>query len=421
MHRRTRRRLTSGAFSLLVVAILSAALAACSSSSKGFGQLTTDGTVRLTPVNGSSRLIRTGAAVHAGDVIQVMAGTAAVQLVPSGVVQLRKGSQISLGTPLRLLSGSALLEPIGRTLQLATNRATLVMPGGAAELMMAADGSVVAKVYQSTARLDVAGGGGVGISAPREVDLGASGSAPVQVVPLRYQASDPWDHLYLAEPEQISTQLGAAVTGFNAQVPAGEGNNPAFYQMLEPDLATRGDFVPAFEAVSQNASLPSSATMPGDYLMASIIALRGTHGSFEQRMTGELAFFAQGAPWGFVAYDQGVNDLTGVLNDMLTAIGRAKLPVTGPSSPQIAIAPPPATATTAPPTTPSRGRSSPSTTTTLPPTPGHVQKPPATTTTTAPPLIQLPVPVIPGPLGNILNPLLDPIIQALNNILSGKG
>ncbi|HEX3424571.1 MAG TPA: hypothetical protein VHT30_00460 [Acidimicrobiales bacterium] len=419
MQRRERHRLTSAAVGLAVAAVFSSALAACGSSSKGFGQLTTDGTVRVIPAKGSSHLVHTGNAVHAGDVIQVMTGSAAVQFQPSGVVQLRKGSEISLGDPFRLLSGSALLEPIGRTLQLATNRATLVMPGGAAQLTMAADGSVVAKVYQSTARLDVAGGSAVSISAPREVDLSSSPSAPVQVVPLRYQDTDSWDHVYLAGPEQISTQLGAAVTGFNAQVPAGEGENPAFYQMLEPQLASRSDFIPAFEAVAQNAALPSSATMPGDYLIASIIALRGTHGSFEQRMTGELAFFAQGAPWGFVAYDQGVSDLTGVLNDMLTAIGRAKLPVTGPSAPQITIAPPSATVSTPPPTIPSRGSSSPTTTTTIPVTPGRVQNPPPATTTTEPPVIQLPL--IPGPLGNILNPLLDPILQALNNILSGKG
>jgi hypothetical protein len=39
---------------------------------------------------------------------------------------------------------------------------------------------------------------------------------------------------------------------------------------------------------------------------------------------------------------------------------------------------------------------------------------------TGPPLIQLPVPVLPGVLGTLLNPLIDPLIQALNNLLGGK-
>jgi hypothetical protein len=162
------------------------------------------------------------------------------------------------------------------------------------------------------------------------------------------------------------------------------------------------------------ASAPST---PGDYLIATVIALHGTRGTLSDRMHDELVFKAQNADWGLVAYDQGVTDLLGVLNDVLAAIGRAKLPFAGGSA-QVAVTPTtaitplptgraqlPIPTTAAPTTTPSRGSASP-----------H-QLP---TTTTSPPLLQLPrLPATGDPLGPILNPLLNPLIDALNALLAG--
>lgn len=289
--------------------------------------------------------------------------------------------------------------------------ANFVVGSGVAQLAVGsvADG-VLAKVYVGSAHLDIAGNPPARISAPREITLAPETRLPVQAQPLRYQDSDAWDHMYLSDAEVLSTQLGAAATGFDAQVPASEGHDPVFYQALLPALVAQPDFATAFASIEHTPAAGLSAK-PGDYLIASVIALRGTRGTFQSRLTDELVFAGQGAPWGFVAYDQGVTDLTGVLNDVLGAIGRSSGSSGGPAS-QIAIGPPAAS-------TPStRPRTTPTTVTTIPANPRQ-PRPTTTTTTVPPPLIAAPAPVPPGLLGSLLNPLLDPLINALNNILSG--
>ncbi|MGH9125935.1 MAG: hypothetical protein ACRDZ8_14585 [Acidimicrobiales bacterium] len=410
---------------LLLAAAASLGLAACSgSSTKGIGQLTVVGVVRVTPSHGSAHLVHTGYTFHAADMVQVVNGDAAIDLAPSGMVLMRPGTNLVLGPTLRLVVGDILVQPAGHTIKVATPEATLVVPSGAIQLAMPTAGNLGVKVYQSTANVEVAGSPPVAIAAPRQVVLTSQTQPPLQVVPLQYRDDDTWDRQYLAQAVEVSTQLAAAATGFNAQIPAADASDVAFYQALLPQLAGRADFVQAFDAVIQHQATPSAKSMAGDYLMASIIALRGARGSLQDRMNAELAFFAQGAPWGFVAYDQGVTNLSGVLSDVLGAIGRATLPSSG-SSPQIALPPlsttspttvPPATKT--PTSTPTAIGPPVTTPTTVPATP---TKPTGPTTTTVPPLIQLPVPIIGGPLGNVLDPLLDPIIQTLNNILAGKG
>jgi hypothetical protein len=414
-----RRVAVAGALAGTLVAV---GLAGCGAGGTGLGRLTVDGQVQVTSVHGAAHGARSGEVLRSGDIVTVSSGAAAVRLLPGGQLQLRPGTQLDVDKTSRLLSGAVLIQPAGRPVRVSALASTLVVTTGVAQLAIGSPtAGLTAKVYQATAELDIAGNPPAAIAAPREVRLTPQTLLPVQPTPLQYQDSDPWDHLYLADAELISTQLSAAATGLNAQVPASQGKDPAFYQQLLPSLSGQPDFAGAFQIVQrQQPAGGGGGSKPGDYLIASVIAMRGSRGSFESRLSAEMSFFSQGAPWGFVAYDQGVLDLTGVLNDVLAGINRATLPVSGAPASQIALGPPATTAPT-PTTRPSRPTQSVTTTTTTPANPRQPHPPvPPTTTTTAPqPLIQLPVPVLPGVLGSLLNPLIDPLIQALNNLLGG--
>lgn len=403
----------------VLVSVITLGLAGCSHASTGFGRLTVDGQVQVAPPGGAPRSAGSGAILRAGDRVQVTAGQVAIRLPSGGVLELRAGSQITIGKTPRLTSGAVLIQPNNVALQVSAQTATVVVPSGGAQLAVGSIATgLVVKVYQATSFLDIVGNPPSPIVAPRQVSLTPETRLPVQALPLQYLDTDPWDRLYLAEAATISTQLAAAAAGFNAQVPANAGTSAGFYEQLLPSLNGQPDFQSAFDQVRSQQPAGPLAAKPGDYLIAAVIALRGKHGTFSTRLNNELVFAAQGAPWGFVAYDQGVTDLSGVLNDVLAAIGRASLPLTGAPASQIAIGPPPSAGT--PPTTrPARPPATTPTTTT--PTNPRQPHQSTTTSTTTLPLLHLPVPLLPGPLGSILDPLLDPLIQALNNILSGKG
>jgi hypothetical protein len=410
------RRVVAGT---LVATVLAVGLAGCGHSSNGMARLTTNGQVQIIPAKGDPRQAHNGEVLHAGDRVEVTAGQAALSLVPAGVLQLRTGTQITVDTTPQLTGGAVLIQPVGRELRVAAQRATLVVPAGVAQLDVGSiAASLTAKVYQATSHLDIPGNPAVAIAAPRQITLTPETHLPVGASPLQYLDSDAWDHLYLATAMTVSAQLAAAANGFNAQLSANQGKDAAFYQQLLPALSGRSDFVDAFSSAQKQQPIGAApAAKPGDYLIASVIAMRGTRGNLESRLSNELVFVAQGASWGFVAYDQGVTDLTGVLADVVAAIGRAALPFTGAPASQIAIGPPGGGTT---PTTRPGTRPPPTTT---PPTtiPSNPRPPRPVTTTTTPPGGLLPVPLLPGPLGSILNPLLDPLIQALNNILAGRG
>lgn len=403
----------------LLATVAAVGLAACGGSSNGMARLTTNGQVQVIPVKGDPRQAHNGDVLHAGDRVEVTDGQAALSLVPSGVLQLRTGSQITIDKTPRLTSGAVLIQTVGRELRVSAQRATLVVPSGVAQLDVGTiAASLTAKVYQATSHLDIPGNPAATLAAPRQITLTPETHLPIGASPLQYEDSDSWDHLYLATAVTVAAQLGAAATGFNAQLSANQGKDASFYQQLLPALSGHADFGDAFSTAEKQQPIGTApAAKPGDYLIASVIALRGSRGSLVSRLGDELVFIAQGANWGFVAYDQGVTDLTGVLADVVAAIGRAALPFTGAPASQIAIGPPAGSPT---PTTRPATRTTPTTTTTVPANP---RPPRQVTTTTTPPggLLQLPVPLLPGPLGSILNPLLDPLIQALNNILAGHG
>jgi hypothetical protein len=425
------RRRTSIAVLGVIVAV---GLAGCAHTTNGLARLSFAGQVFVAKAGGIAHRAHNDQVLEAGDQVRVATGQADIRLAGSGVLQLRAGSKLTMAATPSLNAGDVLIQPSDQTIRVSAQQATLVVASGAAQFAVDTPttpvastpvaSTLVAKVYQGTSKLDVAGHVPATIAAPREIDLSPDSHFPLAAVPLHYSAKDAWDVLYLGAAVSISSDLAAAAAGFNAQVPATMGDTASFYQQLVPTLGGQSDFVATFDAIEQSEPA-ANVVKPGDYLIASVIALRGNQGSFARRLIGALTFSAQGAPWGFVAYDQGVTDLDGVFNDVLAGIGRASLPFSTTSPNQIAIGPPstvakPATGSSSPAvTTPTTSPTTPTTNPTVTTTPNQGHSP--TTPTTVPPLIQLPVPLVTGPLGSILNPLLDPLIQALNNILAGKG
>lgn len=412
--RRARHGAQAAVTGTLLATTIAFGLAGCGGSgNRGVGRLDVNGQVTVTSAHGATHTGSSGLVLQTGDRIQVTSGEAMVSLVPNGQLHLRAGTVLTMNKTPDLADGSVLVQPSGTAVRVSAERATLDVVSGAAQLSVGSGTSdLTAKVYQATSRLDVPGNPSVTVAAPRQVILTADTHLPVAPVPLQYRDGDSWDRLFLATAVSISTQLGAAVSGFDAQLASNQGMDASYYQQLLPALSGRSDFVSAFETVEKQ---PAAQARPGDYLIASDIALRGKRGSFTDRLNGELLFASQGASWGFVAYDQGVTDLNGVLSDVLAAIGRAALPFTGTPNPQIAIGPP---ATTTPPTT----RPPRTTPTTVPATSSPTRNTPTTPPTTAPPAVTPTTApgVLPGVLGQLLNPLLDPLLQALNNILGGK-
>ena len=400
---------------VVLVFLIPIGLAACGRTSSGLGRLTVTGEATLTRLHGTAQNASSGAEVRAGDRVEVSSGEVVVSL-HGGVLHLRSGADLVVDATPRLNAGSVLIQPNGASMSVSALRGTLVVPKGVAQLAVGpVTANLTAKVYTAVSQLVIRGNPSVPIAAPRQVTLTPDTRLPVTAGPLQYQAADVWDHLYLGPAVSVSDQLAAAANGFNAQLSATQGKDASFYQQLLPDLNGRPDFVAAFYTAQHDQPLAGApAAKPGDYLIASVIALRANGGSLVNRLNDELLFYAQGANWGFVAYDQGVTDQTGVLNDLLGAIGRASLPISGTSPSQIAIGPPPSTATTPttrPPTQP--------TTAPVPTSPRVTGPPPVTTPTTNPLTIPAPSPSPPGILGGLLNPLLDPLINALNNILGG--
>lgn len=400
---------------VVLACLIPIGLAACGRTHSGLGRLTVTGDATLTRLHGTAQKATSGAELRAGDRVQVSSGEAQIT-VHGGVLHLRSGADLVVDATPHLNFGSILVQPSGAGLSVAALRATLVVPKGVAQLAVGpVTANLTAKVYTAASQLDIPGNPAVTIAAPRQVTLTPDTRLPVSADPLQYQAADAWDHQYLGTAVSIADQLAAAANGFNAQLSATQGKDASFYQQLLPDLNSRPDFVAAFYTAEHDQPLAGSpAAKPGDYLIASVIALRANGGSLVNRLNDELLFHSQGANWGFVAYDQGVTDLTGVLNDLLGAIGRASLPLSGASPSQLAIGPPPTIATTPTTRPPTRTTTAPGSTSprvTVPTTP--------TTPTTNPLTIPAPAPSPPGILGGLLNPLLDPLINALNNILGG--
>lgn len=394
-------RRPSSALVALAATFLLLGLAACSSSSPpAGGRLTVEGQAEvLRP--GEDRLEVTGSRdLEAGDRIRIRQGTAVIRLPDDRVLELRTGTDLEM----RSVEEPVGVRPIlmGGDLLVVSDAAPFVVGLPNAEVAVHGDArisrgvSLLVAVYQGTAQLSAAGST-LTVPALRQAALPATGQFPDHVTPLEYSPDDAWDQRYLSDAIDLGNQLSGRSDGFAAQLGPNEGRSADFFKELYPRLAEE----PAF-----TASLLNPIRSPGETLVGAAITLEGTRGTFAERWAAVFGFRDQGAAWGLVALDQGV-DRVPLLATIDAAIARGTTEFAQGPTPGAPGSPPPPRGGTA---TTVRPRPTP---TTVPARP----RPGVTTTTTTPRPSGPTTTVVTGPL-NTGTPL-DDTVNSLVNTLTG--
>jgi len=390
---------------LLIVLAASVGLGACSrSGTPSAGRLTVDGQAEISRAGEERHEVAGARDLRTGDRVRVLQGTAEIRLPGNRRVELRLGSEVELqpdgsgkGARTALLAGDALLTSGDSPLLVTLGGPEITVTGVArASRGLAA---LVASYQGSTVLRSSGGGRSIDVPALRQGAVPATGAFPAKPSPLEASAADTWDQRFLSDAIELGGQLAARSQGFSAQLGPTDGRSAAYFRSLFPRLAAE----PAFEPSLVNPRRP-----PGETLVGASIALQGTRGGFGDRWAAVFTFHDEGAPWGLVALDQGVNRVP-LLETIEGAIGRTPTtfageppgggPVSlpspsGPSAPATTVAPRSTT------TTPGGGRP-PAPTTTAPST-----RPPSPTTTAAP-----------GPL-NTGSPLIDDTVNSLVDTLT---
>jgi hypothetical protein len=234
---------------------------------------------------------------------------------------------------------------------------------------------------------------------------------PESPSPLVLNSVDPWDRRELGAAIDLTDQLDAASHGFTASVPTGLPISAGFYRsaltqlpvsftdaLLSPGPATAPEPTGVAVAAGQRA--------PGEVLVGAAIVVQGRSGTFGGRWQSVFAFRDAGAAWGLVALDQGV-DPSGLLNVLTGAINRSLLVFSQPQTPAIVTGPAPTLVAAPPVTSVTLPRPATSTAPTVP------AKPPVTAPVTVPAIVP-PVPNLPP---TPASPVLDPVVQLLNNVV----
>jgi hypothetical protein len=382
--------------------VLAGGLAGCSrSSASGAGRLEVgaDGQAEISRPGQDRREITGSRNLTYGDRVRILRGTAVLRLPDNRRLELRLGTDVEIQGD----QGSKDIRPtlIGGDLLVVSGDRPLPVTLSGAELAVQGDSRIsrgvalLVAAYKGTAQLS-AGGSTLTVPALRQAALPATGQFPTKVSPLEYSPTDVWDQRYLSDAIELSNELTARSQGFTAQLGAGEGRSATYFRDLIPRLAAEPGFTPA---------LVNASRAPGETLVGATIALEGGRGTFAERWAAVFAFRDEGAPWGLVAFDQGV-DRVRVLGTVEAAIS------SGPT--QFAAGPPTRTPSSvalptvgSPPTT-----SVPATTT---PTTVRPRTGATTPTTTAPPTTST---TLVGPL-NTGSPLIDDTVNSLVNTLTG--
>lgn len=380
----------------LAVVLLGAALTGCSDDApeRGGGRLEVDGTALVERAGGDEEVVTGGADVARGDRVQVTDGTARLA-VRGGTLELRAADGDADDSTVVVrevpeVEAGAVLVITDRSISLSAAGTDVHVGAGAATVSRTLGVSVA--TYQGASRIDSAGQER-DVPALRELAVPALGRPPRAALPLAYDASDPWDRRYLAAAIELGERLEALARGYTDNLPPGEGTTVAFYRSVLPGLADEPDLTP---------DLLEPVRPPGETLVGAAITELGERGSFADRWRSTFGFRDEGAAWGLVALDQGV-DRTPLLGSVELALEASPLPFEGSPSPAVPVEPPapapePGPTATAPPPA----------TTTAPP-------PPAPTTTAPPEPAEVPG----GSDDGSLTPVLEPVVEPTNELLSG--
>jgi hypothetical protein len=387
-----RRWATAAAALATVVAALGVAALAGAFSGSGDGaeiaRLEVQGVAHVDRADGSRQVVTDRLGLRAGDRVRVTDGTAHLRLDDGVAVELRAGSAglddsvVLVGEPPSLERGGALVTA-GTGAGRVESAGTEIEVSGAAKVTRALGVGVA--VYDGLATIDSAGQERV-VPALRQLLVPALGRPPRTPLPVEYDAADPWDRRYLAGAMELGEQLEAMARGYTGNLAPGQGTTAAFYAELLPGLAGQ-------EGYGQSLIDPVRPT--GETLVGAAIADLGVRGSFVERWEATFGFRDQGAAWGLVALDQGVNRAP-----LLSAVELAVQgsPLDFAATPPTPGAPLPSeTAPTAPPSEPVPPATAPPPTTAPPPPPSP--------TTTAPSVPGFPEP---SPIDDLLGPIVEP-------------
>jgi hypothetical protein len=360
----------------------------------GVARLEVTGVAEVERSSGRVEVTTGSVDLHLGDRVRLVEGQGEVRL-PRGVrLELRSGSgdaddsvlvvqdlpQVEAGSVLVLAGDDpARVRSAGTEVEVAT---------GAVKVTRSLGMAVAA--YDGLATLDSAGQERV-VPALRQMLVPALGRPPRSPIPVTYDPGDPWDRRYLGAAMDLGERLEAMARGVTDNLAPGEGTTAAFYRQVLPGLREE----PAFTQALLEPGRP-----PGETLVGAAIADLGVRGSFPERWRATFGFRDQGAAWGLVALDQGVNR-TPLLGSVEQAVADAPLdfvarpPSAPPPVPPVEpaptpVVPPPVVPPPEPPAEP-----------TPPPAP---QPPPPTTLPPEP----IRPPGFPEPPDGLLDPVVEP-------------
>ncbi len=365
---------------------------------------------------GSRETITDRVLLHSGDVITLQQGSATIT-ANDATYEARSGregrpdTRFRMGRLPELQAGELLVD--AATAITVQSAGTLVNvgdgTGGAARLVRTLAFGV--SVYRGVAEINSAGSR-LRIPRLRAAEVVSLGQVPASLAPLRYQATDPWDRHYLEPAITVDQELDPMARAFDKSSPGAVTPASLHVRSLPPPSQLQS-------LIDKVQRIDGALTSPSDAIVGASIATLGSRGTLDTRWTNVFRFHADGARWGLVAMDQGV-DADALVSAVRHAIDQVPLSfaapsrAAGPITPPVASAAPPSLQ--APPSeSPSRpAEPSPPTTRALPGTPPTAAAPQPTLT--LPPVT---VPTLPPVLPpNSTNPLQG-VVDTATGVLSG--